>query len=77
MYTDLIYYHNTGDVKAPVLRIVDSRKRIETGKVLTLQSLQTRTFFDLQYENRLVQNIPTINIELRTNTGNLVPFLGK
>ena len=56
----MIDYQNTGDVKARVLRIVDSRKRIENEKVLTLQSIQTKSFFDLQYKKLLVDNIQTI-----------------
>ena len=77
VYTDLIEYQNTGDVKAPVLRIIDSGKRVESGKVVTTQNLETRSFFDLQYKKLLVQNIQTISIQLRTETGILVPFCGK
>ena len=56
----MIDYQNTGDVKARVLRIADSRKRIENEKVLTLRSIQTKSFFDLQYKKLLVDNIQTI-----------------
>jgi len=77
VYTDLIEYQNTGDVKAPVLRIIDSGKRVESGEVVTTQKLETRSFFDLQYKKLLVQNIQTISIQLRTETGILVPFCGK
>ena len=77
VYTDLIEYQNTGDVKAPVLRIIDSGKRVESGKVVTSQNLETRSVFDLQYKKLLVQNIQTISIQLRTETGILVPFCGK
>ena len=45
VYTDLFEYQNTGDVKAPVLRIIDSGKRVESGKVVTTQNLETRSFF--------------------------------
>ena len=77
VYTDLIEYQKTGDVKAPVLRIIDSGKRVESGKVVTIQNLETRSFFDLQYKKLLVQNIQTIGIQLRKETGILVPFCGK
>ena len=77
VYTDLIEYQNTGDVKAPVLRIIDSGKRVEIGKVVTTQNLETRSFFDLQYKKLLVQNIQTISIQLRTVIGILVPVCGK
>ena len=77
VYTDLIEYQNTGDVKAPVLRIIDSGKRVESNKLVTTQNLETRSFFDLQYKKLLVQNIHTISIQLRTETGILVPFRGK
>ena len=77
VYTDLIEYQNTGDVKAPVLRIIDSGKRVESNKLVTTQKLETRSFFDLQYKKLLVQNIQTISIQLRTETGILVPFCGR
>ena len=76
VYTDLIEYQNTGDVKAPILRVIDSGKRVENGELLSSQSLERRSFFDLQFKKLLVQNIQTISIQLRCETGNLVPFNG-
>ena len=77
VYTDLIEYQNTGDVRAPVLKIIDSGKRVESNQLVTTENLETRSFFDLQYKKLLVQNIHTISIQLRTETGILVPFSGK
>ena len=76
VYTDLIEYQNTGDLKAPILRIIDSGKCVENGVVSTTQGSERRWFFDLQYKKLLVQNIQTISIQLRCVTGNLVPVFG-
>ena len=38
VYMDLIEYQNTGDVKAPILRIIDSGKRVQDGKALITQN---------------------------------------
>ena len=76
VYTDLIEYQNTGDVKAPILRIIDSGKRVQNSKLLKPQNLERRSFVDLQYKKLLTQNFQTISIQLRTETGSLVPFFG-
>ena len=75
VYTDLIEYQNTGDVKAPILRVIDSGKCVENGEPSSSQGLE-RSFFDLQFKKLLVQNIQTISIQLRCETGYLVSFNG-
>ena len=75
VYIDLIEYQNTADVKAPLLKVNDSGKRVENGELSSSQSLE-RSFFNLQLKKLLVQNIQTISIQLRCETGNLVPFNG-
>ena len=72
-YTVLTEYPNTRDVKAPNLRVIDSGKRIGNGKFLSMENLE-RSFIDLEYKKPLVQNRQTINIHLRFETGNPVPF---
>ena len=37
VYTDFTEYQNTGDVKGPVLRIINSAKCVENGVVVTTQ----------------------------------------
>ena len=76
LYTDLIEYQNTGDVKAPILRVIDSGKRVENVELSSSQSLERTSFVDLQFKKLLVQNIQTISMQLRCETGNLVPFNG-
>ena len=44
VYTHLVDNQNTGDVKTPELPLVDSGKRIEFGKVLTLQRFRQDHF---------------------------------
>ena len=74
VYTDLIEYQNTGDVKALILKVIDSAKRVENGELSSSQSLEI--IFDLQIKKLLVQNIQTISIQLRCETGILVRFNG-
>ena len=76
VYTDLIEYQNTGNVKAPILRVTDSGKRVENGELSSSQSLERRSFFDLQFKKLMLQNIQTVRIQLRCETGNPVPSNG-
>ena len=50
IYLDIIHYQIVGDTKAPLLRVIDT--------------------------NRRVKNIQSIAVNLRTETGRLVPFAG-
>ena len=38
IYTDLIEYQNTGDVKVPILRVIDGGKRVGNGELSSSQS---------------------------------------
>ena len=40
VYTDLIEYQNTGDVKAPILKVIDSAKRVKNGELSSSQSFE-------------------------------------
>ena len=76
LYTDMIEYQHVADVKAPLLRIIDSKKRTENGGLKIVQTTQHKSYTELQFKKRLTNTMQTIHIELRSETGRLVPFIG-
>ena len=76
IYTKIIEYQYVGDAKAPLLRVIDSKQRLKNGSVCELESTHRIVFSNLDYKKLLSNTIQPIQIELRTETGQLVPFSG-
>ena len=76
IYTNIIEYQYVGDTKAPLLRVIDSKRRLKNGSVCELEPTHRIVFTSLDYKKLLTNTIQSISIELRTETGQLVPFLG-
>ena len=76
IYTNIIEYQYVGDTKAPLLRVIDSKKRLKNGSVFELEPTHRIVFTNLDYKKLLTNTIQSISIELRTETGKLVPFSG-
>ena len=75
IYTNIIEYQYVGDAKAPLLRVIDSKQRLKNGSVCELEPTHRIVFFsNLDYKKLLSNTIQSISIELRTETGQLVPF---
>ena len=69
VYTDLCESHVTGDVQTPLLRVVPvDIDKYEYG------SMRLRTFASPKYVNLLKLNFDTIEIDIRDELGNNVPF---
>ena len=76
IYTNIIEYQYVGDAKAPLLRVIDSKQRLKNGSVCELEPTHRIVFSNLDYKKLLSNTIQSISIELRTETGQLVPFSG-
>ena len=76
IYTNIIEYQYVGDAKAPLLRVIDSKQRLKNGSVCELEPTHRIVFSHLDYKKLLSNTIQSISIELRTETGQLVPFSG-
>ena len=76
IYTNIIEYQYVGDTKAPLLRVIDSKQRLKNGSVCELEPTHRIVFTNLDYKKLLTNTIQSISIELRTETGQLVPFSG-
>ena len=75
-YTNIIEYQCVEDAKAPLLRVIDSKQRLKNGSVCKLEPTHRIVFSNLDYKKLLSNTIQSISIELRTETGQLVPFSG-
>ena len=76
IYANIIEYQYVGDTKAPLLRVIDSKQRLKNGSVCELEPTHRIVFTNLDYKKLLTNTIQSISIELRTETGQLVPFSG-
>ena len=76
IYTNIIENQYVGDVKAPLLRVIDSKQRLKNGSVCELEPTHRILFTILDYKKLSTNTIQSISIELRTKTGQLVPFSG-
>ena len=76
IYLDIIHYQNVGDTKAPLLRVIDTNRRVKNGNVCPIEPTRRKFFSNLDYQKLLVNNTQSIGVNLRTETGRLVPFAG-
>ena len=76
IYNNVIEYQYVGDTKASLLRVIDSKQRLKNGSVSELEPTHRIVFTNLDYKKLLTNTIQSISIELRTETGQLVPFAG-
>ena len=76
IYTNIFEYHYVGDAKAPLLRVIDSKQRLKNGSVCELEPTHRIVFTNLDYKKLLSNTIQSISIELRTETGQSIPFSG-
>lgn len=76
VYLDIIEYQSVADTKAPLLRLISCDTRLKNGTINAIETLKTRTFKTLEFKSLLSNNIKSIRAELRTESGDLVPFIG-
>ena len=76
VYLDIIEYQHVGDSRAPILKIIESERRLRNGSLNTVAPVHHKTFTNLDYKRLLSNNIQSIKVELRSETGKLIPFTG-
>jgi hypothetical protein len=76
VYINIIEYQTVADTKAPLLRMLPVETRMRNGSIVEVGTLNHRSFKDLQFKSLLSNNIQSINIELRNDNGDLIPFVG-
>ncbi|MEN0051323.1 MAG: hypothetical protein AAF806_29935 [Bacteroidota bacterium] len=76
VYTDIIEHGIVGDVKAPILRSFSHIPKLRGLEVSPTQFVKTEVFNNLQLRKMLKHAFHSIKIDLRTNSGQKVPFAG-
>ena len=76
IYVNIIEYQYVGDTKAPLIRVIDSKQRLINGSPCEIEPRHRIVFSNLEYKKLLSKNFQSIEIQLRTETGQLVPFAG-
>ena len=76
VYIDIIEHQNVGDVRAPVTKIIESERRLRNGSINTVTPIHHKSYTNLDYKPILSNNIQNIQVELRNETGKLIPFTG-
>ena len=62
--------------KNTLLRVIDTNRRVKNGYACTIEPNHREVFSKLDFKKLLVNNISIISVNLRTETGGLVPFVG-
>ena len=76
IFTNIIEYQNVGGTKSPLFRVIESKQRLKNGRVCELEPTHRIVFTNLNYQKLQTNTIQSISIELRTESGQLVPFSG-
>ena len=75
--TNFIDNQIVSDTKAPTLRIVPLLGKMRNDKIHLNQAVYHETFTDLQFKDILSTTLSRIVVELRDDTGQLIPFHGE
>ena len=76
VYIDIIEHQNVGDARAPVLKIIESERRLRNGSINTVTPIHHKSYTNLDYKPILSSNIQNIQVKLRNETGKVIPFTG-
>ena len=76
VYNDIIEHQNVGDVRAPVIKIVESERRLRNCSINTVTPIHHKSYTNFDYKPISSNNIQNIQVELRNETGKLIPFTG-
>lgn len=76
VYLDAIEHQYLGDTRAPILRIIESERRLKNGGLTSVVPVHQKTITNLDYKKLITSSIQNLKVELRTETGKLVPFIG-
>ena len=67
-------YQKIGDVIAPVIKIIESERRLRNSSINTVNHFYHKTFTILDYKPIRSNSIQNIKVELRNEAGKLIPF---
>ena len=76
MYTDIVEHGIIGNAMAPLLRCFPIRQKLRNNIAEVNQSMEFISFSQLQFRRVLKNHIHSIKVELRSETGELIPFNG-
>ena len=66
IYVNIIEYQYVGDTKAPLIRVIDSKKRLKNGSPCEIEPTQRIVFSNLEYKKLLSKNLQSNEIQMRT-----------
>ena len=76
VYIDIIEHQNVGAVRAPVIKIIESERRLRNDSINTVTPIHHKSYTNLDYKPIISNNIQNTQLELRNETGKLIPFTG-
>ena len=76
VYFDIFQYQTVGYAKATLLRIIESNRRIKNGSACSIEPNHRKNFTNLDYKKLFTSSVQSKLVQLRTETGRLVPFAG-
>ena len=74
-YTDIVEYSVIRDTIVPILRSFPFEQRLSHDRISITKTLNNALFDNLQYWRLLKNSIHSMMIELRSQTGELIPFV--
>ena len=77
VYTNIIEYQPVADKRAPLLRLIAMQHKIENDIMVEDESIHHKGFDNLQFKSLLTNTIAAIQIELRNEAGQLMPFVSR
>ena len=75
VYTDIVEFSIIGDTKAPILRCFPFNNKIQRDSISVTKYSNYVSFDNLQFRRLLKNSIHSIKVELRSPTGELIPFV--
>lgn len=75
VYLNIIEYQNVGDSKSPLLRFLSTDIKLNKGTIVEKSSQNHYSFRDLQWKPLLSSTIQSIKVELRNESGDLIPYV--
>ena len=76
VYIGIIEHQNVSDVRAPVIKIIESESCLRNGSINTVTPIHKKSYTNLDYKPILSKHIQNIQVELSYETGKLMSFTG-
>ena len=76
IYSNIIEHQKIAGVKAPLLRVIDTKRKLKDGDLFNQSTTTHKSFSELQFKKLVLTSIREVFIELVTPVGKHVPFVG-